>query len=65
MGESFLIANLIDNSLPFSDTAPAGEQPRSAFPRLRLKVFAGPSNGEVLYGLMLRSRIAISTRRRR
>ena len=45
MGESFLIANLIDNNIPFSDTT-AGEQ--QSFARLRFKVFAGPANGEVL-----------------
>ena len=45
MGDSFLIANLIDNNIPFTDTTAGEQQP---FPRLRLKVFAGPSNGEVL-----------------
>ncbi len=51
MGESFLIANLIESTIPFTDPA-AGTEPSPSqspsFPRLRLKVFAGPSNGEVL-----------------
>lgn len=49
-GESFIVVNLIDESAALSpdaaDHAPASSV-HCAGPKLRLKLFSGPSNGEI------------------
>jgi hypothetical protein len=44
MGESFIIVNLIADATPGKPNSSGPPAP----PKLRLKLFAGPSNGEVL-----------------